>query len=179
VVQVDTADNVGPVARAIDEKFHNSDYETRTQTESDAIAQGLANIGNIRAIIFSLVAVVIITVLLIAGNSMAMTVRDRIPEVALLRTLGFGSGRIAFLLFGEAIALGVVGGLIGAAGAIAIFAGGMNLGTITSGLGLIAITPAVVIESIVAAIAVSVTSGTFPIAGALQVAPAIALRKVV
>jgi putative ABC transport system permease protein len=179
VVQVDTADNVGPVARAIDQKFHNSDYETRTQTESDAIAQGLANIGNIRAIIFSLVAVVIITVVLIAGNSMAMTVRDRIPEVALLRTLGFDSARIALLLFGEAIALGLVGGMIGAAGALAIFAGGMNLGTITSGLGLIAITPAVIIESMVVAIAVSLLSGTFPIAGALRVAPAIALRKVV
>ncbi len=179
VVQVDTADNVGPVARAIDEKFHNSDYETRTQTESDAIAQGLANIGNIRAIIFSLVAVVIVTVLLIAGNSMAMTVRDRIPEVALLRTLGFGSARIALLLFGEAVALGIAGGLIGAVATLAIFAGGMNLSTITSGLGLIAITPAVAIESIVVAIAVSVMSGTLPIAGALQVAPAIALRKVV
>lgn len=179
VVQVDTADNVGPVARAIDEKFHNSEFETRTQTEGDAIAQGLANIGNIRAIIFSLVAVVIVTVLLIAGNSMAMTVRDRIPEVALLRTLGFGSARIALLLFGEAIASGIAGGLLGAAGALAIFAGGLNLGTITSGLGLIALTPAVVVESIIVAVTVSVMSGTFPIAGALRVAPAIALRKVV
>lgn len=179
VVQIDTADNVGPVARAIDARFHNSDYETRTQTESDAVAQGLANIGNIRAIIFSLVAVVIITVLLIAGNSMAMTVRDRIPEVALLRTLGFGGNRIALLLFGEAVVLGVVGGAIGAAAALAMFAGGMNLGTLTRGMGLIAITPAVVVESILVAIAVSVMSGTLPIAGALKVAPAMALRKVV
>jgi putative ABC transport system permease protein len=179
VVRVDTADHVGPVARAIDEKFHNSEYETRTQTESDALAQGLANIGNIRAIIFTLVAVVIITVLLIAGNSMALTVRERIPEVALLRTLGFGGARIAMLLFGEAIALGLVGGIIGAACAGAIFAGGVNLGTVTSGLGLIALTPAVIVESIMVAIAVSIMSGTFPIAGALQVAPAIALRKVV
>ena len=100
--------------------------------------------------------------LLIAGNSMAMTVRDRIPEVALLRTLGFGSARIAFLLFGEAIALGIVGGLIGAAGAMAIFAGGLNLGTITSGLGLIAITPTVIVESIIVAIAVSVDERHVP-----------------
>jgi len=179
VLRVDTADNVASVARAIDEKFHNSDYETRTQTESDVLAQGLANIGNIRAIIYGLVAVVIVTLLLIAGNSMAMTVRDRIPEVALMRTLGFNGIRIGYLLFGEAVLLGIVGGLIGAAAALALFAGGMNLGAVTNGLGLIAMTPAVVSQSIGVAIAISVMSGTLPIAGALQIAPAIALRKVV
>jgi putative ABC transport system permease protein len=179
VVRIDTADNVGAVARAIDEKYRNAEAETRSQTEADALANGLAHIGNIRAIIVSLVAVVLMTVMLIAGNSMAMTVRDRIPEVALLRTLGFGGGRISCLLFGEAALLGLAGGAIGAAGALALFAGGIDLGTITSGLGLISVTPAVAVESLVVAIAVSILSGTAPILGALQTPPAIALRKVV
>ena len=90
IVRVDSADNLGQVARVIDQTFRNSDAETRTQTESEFLASGLANVGSIRAIILSLVIVVLLTVLLIAGNSTAMTVRDRIPEVALLRTLGFG-----------------------------------------------------------------------------------------
>lgn len=110
---------------------------------------------------------------------MAMTLRDRIPEVALLRTLGFGTGRIALLLFGEAVLLGVVGGVLGACGALALFTGGIDLGTITSGLGLISVTPPVAALSLAAAVAVSALSGTIPIAGALRIAPAIALRKVV
>ena len=179
VVRVDTADNLGQVARLIDETYRNSDTETRTQTESDVLATGLANIGSIRSIILSLVAVVLLTVLLIAGNSMAITVRERIPEVALLRTVGFGQGRIAYLLFAEALLLGLAGGLLGAGGAMLLFAGGMDLGTITNGLALISITPAVAILSLVTAVAVSMVSGTLPIAGALKIAPAIGLRKIV
>ena len=99
----------------------------------------MADIGNIRAIIFSLVAVVSITVSLISANSMAMTMRDRTSEVAPLRTLGFGTGRIAYLLFGEAIVLGVMGGAIGVGAAPALFGGGMDYGSLTCGLGLISI----------------------------------------
>lgn len=179
IVKVDTVDNLGQVARLIDETYHNSDTETRSQTESDFLATGLANIGNIRSIILSLVAVVLLTVLLIAGNSMAITVRERIPEVALLRTVGFGQYRIAYLLFAEAFLLGLAGGLLGAGGAMILFAGGMDLGAITNGLGLIAITPAVATLSLFTAIAVSIMSGTLPIAGALKIAPAIGLRKIV
>ncbi len=179
VVRVDTATNLGQVARVIDETYRNSDNETRSQSESDFLANGLSNIGNIRAIIFSLVAVVLVTVLLIAGNAMAMTVRDRIGEVALLRTLGFGAGRIAYLLFGEAILLGLIGGVIGAGGALALFAGGLDLGAITRGLGLISVSPAVAVLSLAAAVTVSVVSGTIPVAGALRIPAAIALRRVV
>lgn len=179
LVRVDTVDNMGQVARLIDETYHNSDTETRSQSESDFLATGLANIGNIRGIILSLIAVVLLTVLLIAGNSMAITVRERIPEVALFRTLGFDRWRIGYLLFAEALFLGLAGGLLGAGGAMLLFTGGMDLSTITNGLGLISITPAVAILSLVTAIAVSMLSGTLPIAGALKIAPAIGLRKIV
>ena len=179
VVKVDTVDNMGQVGRLIDETYHNSDTETRSQTESDFLATGLANIGNIRSIILSLIAVVLLTVLLISGNSMAITVRERIPEVALFRTLGFGRWHIGYLLFAEAIFLGLAGGLLGAGGAMLLFAGGMDLSTITNGLGLISITPAVVLLSLIISIGVSVLSGTVPIVGALKIAPAIALRKIV
>jgi len=179
MVRVDTADNVGQVARTIDENYRNAPAETRTQSESEFLASNLANVGNIRAIIFSLIAVVLLTVLLVSGNSMAMTVRDRIPEVALLRTLGFGRVRIGYLLFGEACLLGLIGGAIGSAGALALFAAGMNLGAVTNGLGLIAVTAPVAAVSLAAAVAVAILSGTIPVAGALSTPPAIALRKIV
>lgn len=179
IVAVDDADNLGQVAKVIDETYRNADAETRTQTESDFVASGLANVGNIRAIIMSLVIVVLVTVLLISGNSMAMTVRDRIPEVALLRTLGFGRWRIGYLLFGEALLLGIVGGAIGAVAAFALFVSGTDLGSLTNGLALIAVSPGVALVSFATAIAVSVLSGTVPVTGALHTPPAIALRKVV
>jgi len=179
VVRVDTVDNMGQVGRLIDETYHNSETETRSQTESDFLATGLANIGNIRSIILSLIAVVLLTVLLISGNSMAIAVRERIPEVALFRTLGFGRWHIGYLLFAEAIFLGLTGGLLGAGGAMFLFAGGMDLSTITNGLGLISITPGVALLSLIIAIGVSLLSGTVPIAGALKIAPAIGLRKIV
>ena len=179
VVRVDTVDNMGQVGRLIDETYHNSETETRSQTESDFLATGLANIGNIRSIILSLIAVVLLTVLLISGNSMAIAVRERIPEVALFRTLGFGRWHIGYLLFAEAIFLGLTGGLLGAGGAMFLFAGGMDLSTITNDLGLISITPGVALRSLIIAIGVSLLSGTVPIAGALKIAPAIGLRKIV
>lgn len=179
IVAVDSPENFGQVARVIDETYRNSDTETRTQTESDFLTSALANVGNIRAIILSLIIVVLLTVLMISGNSMAMTVRDRIPEVALLRTLGFGRWRIAYLLFGEAMILGLIGGAMGAAVALALFVNGTDLGSLTNGLALISVTPMVALVSFVTAIAVSVLSGTIPVSGALNTAPAIALRKIV
>jgi len=179
IVRVDSAGNLGAVADFIDETYRNSDSETRTQTESDFLASGLASVGNIRAIILSLIIVVLLTVLLIAGNSMAMTVRDRIPEVALLRTLGFGRWRIAYLLFGEAMLLGIVGGALGSVEALLLFVRGADLGNLTSGLALIAVSPAIALVSFTTAIAVSVLSGTVPVTGALRIDPAIGLRKIV
>ncbi|HEY6394429.1 MAG TPA: ABC transporter permease, partial [Candidatus Binataceae bacterium] len=77
-VRADSVEHLGPLAKEIDGYFKNSDYETRTTTESDSLANGLSAIGNIRAIVYSLCAVVVLTVLLIAANSTAMMVRDRL-----------------------------------------------------------------------------------------------------
>ncbi|MGH7947833.1 MAG: ABC transporter permease, partial [Candidatus Binataceae bacterium] len=84
VVRVDRAEHMGLVAEEIDENFHNSDAETQTATETDSVATVITAIGDIRPIIYSLCVVVLLTVLLIAGNSMAMMVRDRTGEVAVM-----------------------------------------------------------------------------------------------
>jgi ABC-type antimicrobial peptide transport system permease subunit len=98
---------------------------------------------------------------------------------ALLRTLGFSRWRIAWLLFGEAMILGLIGGAIGSLVALALFVNGTDLGSLTNGLALISVTPMVALVSFVTAIAVTVLSGTIPVSGALNTAPAIALRKIV
>lgn len=179
IARVDSLENMGTAARAIDETFHNSDAETRTQTETNNLVAGLSNVGDLRAIIATLCTVVILTVLLIAGNAMAMIVRDRIPEVALLRTLGFGPQRVGMLLFTEAALIGLFGGLLGAGLAYPLFASGIDLGSITAGLGLVRVTPLVTAASFVVAILVGLVSATLPVTAALRTAPAIGLRKVV
>jgi putative ABC transport system permease protein len=177
VIRVARPGQVAPLIHQIDATFHNSDFETRTLTESDALAGGLSMIGNLRGIVVSLCAVVLLTVLLVAANSTAMMVRERISEVGVMRTLGFGRGAIAILLFGECAAIGLGGGAIGAGAAWLVFSSGATMGSL-SGLGALWVTPSGVAEAILIATAVGILSGALPIAKAVRLPPAIALREV-
>ena len=79
-MRANNASDLAPLAKEIDEHFKNSDYETRSMTESDALADGLSSLGNIRGIVFALCVVVVLTVLLIAANSTVMLVREQIER---------------------------------------------------------------------------------------------------
>jgi putative ABC transport system permease protein len=178
-VRADGPTALAPLAKEIDDHFRNSDYETRSTTESDALASGLSSIGNIRAIIFSLIAVVILTVLLIAANSTAMMVRDRISEVAVMRALGFSRIALAGILFGECFAIGLIGGAIGAGLALKMFYGGVTLGAVLNGNGALWVTPAQAAGAVTVAAIVCLISGLVPIIEALRIPPALAFRQVV
>ena len=179
LVRADSAAGLQPLAKNIDEHFTNSDYETRTMTESDALASGLSAVGNIRGIVFALCAVVVLTVLLIAANSTAMMVRERISEVAVMRSLGFSRGIISVLLFGECGLIGALGGLIGAGLALWKFSDGVNLGAALGGNGALWVTPEQALNAILVAVGVSLVSGLVPIFEALRISPAMAFRKVI
>ena len=99
-VKIDDPDTAVEVAEAIDERFRNSAWETSTETEK-AFAAGFAKqIGNIRLIVLSIGAVVLFTLLLVTGSAMATAVRERIPELGVLKTLGFGMAKL-FTLGGD------------------------------------------------------------------------------
>ena len=178
-VRVDRAENMGFVANEIDENFHNSDAETETTTESDSVANVVSAIGNIRTIIYSLCMVVLLTVLLIAANSMAMMVRDRISEVAVMRALGFTRTHIATLLFTEAVLIGLCGAIVGASIALWLFARGVRLGEITGMLGYLEVRPETALAVIAGAVLVSVASALGPVIRAMRVVPAMAFREIV
>src|SRR5208282_6656959 len=163
----------------IDENFHNSDAETETTTESDSVANVVSAIGNIRVIIYSLCMVVLLTVLLIAANSMAMMVRDRINEVAVMRALGFTRTHIGILLFTEAALIGLSGAVAGAGLALWLFAHGIRLGEITGMLGYLQVRPQTAAAAIAAAVMVSIASALGPVIRAMRVVPAMAFREVV
>jgi putative ABC transport system permease protein len=178
VVRVDRAENVAPLARQIDETFRNSDYETRALTESDALAGGLAAIGDLRSIILTLCAVVVLTILLIAANSTAMMVRERTNEVAVMRTLGFSRARIAAMLFGECALIGVLGGILGAGAALAFFTTGIGVSVIGN-VGALWVTPGGAFVAAMVAIVVCILSGMVPIVGVLRIPPAMGFGKVI
>jgi putative ABC transport system permease protein len=179
LVRVDRAENMGMVANEIDENFQNSDAETETTTESDSLANVVTAIGSIRTIIYSLCMVVLLTVLLIAANSMAMMVRDRISEVAVMRALGFTRMHIGVLLFSEAALIGLTGGTIGAVLALWRFGQGVQLGAVTGMLGYMQVRPETAAAAIATALAVSLASAVAPITNALRIAPAMAFRQVI
>jgi putative ABC transport system permease protein len=179
MVRVADPQQVAAVIKEIDDHFHNSDYETRTVTESESIAGGLSAVGDVRGIVYSLSAVVVLTMLLIAANSMAMTIRERLGEVAVIRALGFERSQVAAILFGECALIGALGGLLGAGIALFLFGSGVTLGAVLGGTGYLWVSPTVAIEGFVVAVMLCVLSGLLPILSALRIAPALAFREVV
>lgn len=110
LADINQADRVG---QAIDAISANSDHETKTQTEqafNQAFAKQFADIG---LIVTAIMAAVFFTLLLLTGNTMAQAVRERIPELAVLKTIGFSNRSVLWLVLAEAMLLVVLGGLVG------------------------------------------------------------------
>ena len=124
VVRIAEPTQAAEVGARIDAVFANSPNETKTVTEK-ALAQGFADqIGDIGAIIQWILAAVFFTLLLVAGNTMAQSVRERTAELAVLKTLGYSDGRVLALVLAESTLLAVLGGGLGLLlGSVAIAAG--------------------------------------------------------
>lgn len=101
------------VTEAIDSKYENSPDETKSQTEKDWQAGFVKQIGDIGLLVRWILFAVFFTLLLVVGNTMAQSVRERIPELAVLKTLGFSDGSVLGFVMAEAIALCAIGGLLG------------------------------------------------------------------
>lgn len=114
VAKVADPDRATLVAQAIDQKFANSPAETKTDTERAFSAQFGKMLGNLDLLLGSVALAVVITTLFVAGNTMAMSVRERTTEIAVMRTLGFRKGTVFFLVVGEGIVTALVGGALGA-----------------------------------------------------------------
>ena len=177
-VRVANASDIPKVIEEIDGSFRNSEYETSTITESDSIANGVSAIADLSAIIFSLCAVVVVTVLLVAANSMAINVRERISEVAIIRALGFERAQVAMILFGEAGLMGLIGGAAGAGLALALFGRGVTMGAVVGGLAYMQVTPDLAFAAMFTIFTVSLAAAIVPVLQAINISPAIAFRKV-
>ena len=109
----DSPESVARVSQAVDEMFRNSPQPTKTESEKAFQLGFVSMLGNVKAFILSICAAVVFAILLVSANTMAMSIRERTREVALLKTLGFTRQTILFLFVGEAVTLSLLGGLVG------------------------------------------------------------------
>ncbi len=103
------------VAKSIDALSANSDHETKTQTENAFNAAFIGQFADIGLIVGAIMAAVFFTLILLTGNTMAQAVRERIPELAVLKTIGFSNKSVLGLVLAESILLIVLGGVLGLA----------------------------------------------------------------
>ncbi len=115
-VEIENPDQAGTVGSAIDALFENSDAQTRTETEKAFAAGFISMAGNLALLLNGIGLAVSFTILFVTANTMSMAVRERRTEIAVLKTLGFSSGRVMGLVVAEALLLGVLGGALGIGG---------------------------------------------------------------
>lgn len=113
LIRLTNPDDAKKVSQIIDAKFENSPDETKTQTEKDWNLGFAKQIGDIGLIVRWILFAVFFTLLLVVGNTMAQSVRERIPEMAVLKTLGFSDGSVLGFVMAETVTLCALGGLIG------------------------------------------------------------------
>jgi putative ABC transport system permease protein len=113
IIRINDPSRAPQIAQAVDASFANSFAETKTTTEKDFLSAFAKQIGDIAAIIRAIVTAVFFTILLVAANTMAQSVRERTSELAVLKTLGYSDGLIMALVLAESCAIAVVGGGLG------------------------------------------------------------------
>jgi putative ABC transport system permease protein len=112
-ILADKPDDVTKIAGVVDDMFRNSTAPTKTETEKAFGLDFVAMMGNVKAFILGICGAVVFATLLVSANTMAMSIRERTREVAVLKTLGFTRNTVLGLFVGEAVALSVAGGLFG------------------------------------------------------------------
>lgn len=112
-VMVDSPRDVDQVSKAIDATFANAPEPVKAETEKAFGLNFINMLGNVKAFILIISSAAVFTILLVSGNTMAMSIRERTREVAVLKTLGFQRKTILGIFIGEAVAISLVGGILG------------------------------------------------------------------
>lgn len=150
------------VAGRIDGTFRNSLAETKTDTERAFEVSFLSYVGDVKMFIGALASALTFTILLVAGNTMAMSARERVREVGAMRTMGFTPGALFGLLTGEGVALAMLGGAIGIGLAEGVCAGLRELPSIVVDLGTLHVNATVAAECLGASLLIGVFGSAIP-----------------
>jgi len=160
--QVDSADHVASASKQIDDMFRNSPLPTKTESEKAFLLGFVASLGNVKAFILGICGAVAFAIMLVSANTMAMSVRSRTREVAVLKTLGFTRNRVLSIFVSESVALSVAGGVLGILVAIPVITG-MTQRFIGLGIPLnMKVTVPTASLSLLAALFLGIVSGSLP-----------------
>lgn len=175
VLRVDNPENSARVAKAIDEEFANAPDETKTETESAFAAGWVKQFGNIQFLIATIGSVVFFTLLLVTGNTMAISVRERTGELAVLKAIGFSDRAVLGFVLGESLVIAMLGcvGLLLAVLAVPALARAM-----AGMLPTLFLSPKTLVSGFIAAVIVGIASAIIPGIGAMRLRVVDALRRV-
>ena len=120
IVRIADSEQARAISAEIDRLFGNSPDETKTQPEKEFAIGFAKQIGDIGAMVTRILIAVFFTILILTGNTMAQSIRERIPELAILKTLGFSDRVVTAFVLGEALLLIVLGGSLGMAAAVSM-----------------------------------------------------------
>ena len=176
-ILADNADSVPRIIRAVDEMFANSTVQTKSETEQAFQLAFASSLGNVKMFLIAICAAVTFTILLVSANTMAMSVRERVKEVGILKTLGFTREAILGMILGEAAIISIIGGMIGLLLATLLCAGTRFLPPIAGQLKTTSMTPPVIATTLAAAIVIGVVSAFTPAYGAARTSIIDALRS--
>jgi len=156
----------GEVAAAIDQQFLNSNNETKSATEQEFFLSFAKQIGNIGLIVTAILGAVFFTIVLVTGNTMSQAVRERIPELAVLKTLGFSNQKVLALVLSESVLLSLIGGGLGLLLAFVLVPGVAQ--AMRGFLPGMVFTPGALLLGIVVAVVLGVVVGLFPALKAMR-----------
>jgi len=178
-VKLENPDYAVSVAKAIDDLSANSPYETKTETEKAFATSFAKQAGNIEFLILAIGAVVFFTLLLVTGNTMAISVRERIGELAVLKAIGFGDRFVLFFVLGESLLIAVFGGILGLAVCKGLTLLIASVGDFLGGfLQFFHLSNAAILQGLVASVAVGILAGIIPASSAMRLRVVQALRRV-
>jgi putative ABC transport system permease protein len=174
-LRIDNPSDAPRIAKTIDNMFMNSPYETRTETESAFAESWVKQFGNIKVLIMSIGTVVFFTLLLVTGNTMAISIRERTSEIGVLKAIGFSDRSVLGLILAESLVIAIVGclGLSLARGVIPVLSKGL-----AGMLPPLLLSPKVLVDGVIAALAVGFASAILPGWGAMRMRVVDALRRV-
>jgi putative ABC transport system permease protein len=173
-----SAADVPKVATELDSHFRNSPYPTKTESEKAFQLSFISSLGNVKAFILSICFAVVFATLLVSANTMAMSIRERTREVAVLKTIGFTPRKILGLYIGEAVAVALMGGILGsilAAGLVFAMAKAPGMGFFFLGMH---VTFPIFLLAILVAAAVGFLSSIIPAYNAAKVSIVEGLRHI-
>jgi putative ABC transport system permease protein len=178
-IKCKTTDLVAELCKETDDRYRNSDFPMRTQTEEAFGKMFEEMLGDMKGMIWWISGAVVISLLCVAGNSMAMSMRERTSEVAVLKAIGFNRRLVLFMVLAEAVLVAGFGGVLGSLGSKAL-CDVVDLSQFTAGFLPFYYVPwNIALQGLAVSLFIGLASGLIPALQAANLSVVDGLRRVI